>query len=191
MSPRAAVDSVPYALLAGATATEGLDQHLDVVHRVVLLKDSERRIDLRAEVEHDAEGRPVRLSGIGVDVTEKMAAEDVIRDSEARLSDANRMLQAVLDATPVRYFWKDLDLRYLGCNTNFAKDAGFDSPSRLLGKDDFAMGWRDQSELYRADDRAVIESVASAHGFAPPPITVVQHVDLYRLLAAADARRAA
>jgi hypothetical protein len=35
--------------------------------------------------------------------------------------------------------------------------------------------------------RAVIEGVAAARGFAPPPITVVQDVDLYRLLAAGDA----
>jgi hypothetical protein len=35
--------------------------------------------------------------------------------------------------------------------------------------------------------RAIIEGVAAAGGFAPPPINVVQHVDLYRLLAAADA----
>lgn len=35
--------------------------------------------------------------------------------------------------------------------------------------------------------RAVVEGVAAARGFAAPPITVVQHIDLYRLLAAADA----
>ncbi len=35
--------------------------------------------------------------------------------------------------------------------------------------------------------RAVIEGVAAAHGFEPPPVTVVQSVDLYRLLRAADA----
>ena len=35
--------------------------------------------------------------------------------------------------------------------------------------------------------RAVIEGAARARGFAPPPITVVQAVDLYRLLGAADA----
>ena len=35
--------------------------------------------------------------------------------------------------------------------------------------------------------RAVIEGVARARGFAPPPIVVVRDVDLYRLLAAADA----
>ncbi len=35
--------------------------------------------------------------------------------------------------------------------------------------------------------RAIIENMAEARSFAPPPITVVQDVDLYRLLAAADA----
>lgn len=35
--------------------------------------------------------------------------------------------------------------------------------------------------------RAVIEGAAASRGFAPPPVTVVRHVDLYRLLAAADA----
>jgi PAS domain S-box-containing protein len=151
------------AIIARAQDPESID---DVVHRVVLLKDGERRIDLRGEVERDLEGRPVRLFGIGVDVTDKLIAEKAISDS-----DANRMLQAVLDATPVRFFWKDLDLRYLGCNTNFAKDAGFDSPSQLLGRDDFAMGWRDQAELYRADDRAVIESGESKLNYEEPQTT--------------------
>ena len=35
--------------------------------------------------------------------------------------------------------------------------------------------------------RAIIEGAATAGGFAPPPITIVQSIDLYRLLAAADA----
>ena len=35
--------------------------------------------------------------------------------------------------------------------------------------------------------RAIIEGVASAGGFVAPPITVVQRIDLYRLLSAADA----
>ncbi|HVL53745.1 MAG TPA: hypothetical protein VM344_05740 [Vitreimonas sp.] len=35
--------------------------------------------------------------------------------------------------------------------------------------------------------RAVIEGMAASGGFEPPPITVIQAVDLYRLLAAADA----
>jgi len=160
--------SVVDAIIARA---QDWDAVADVVHRVVLLMGDQRRVDLRGEVERDAEGRPIRLFGIGIDVTDRLAAEDAIRDSEARLSDANRMLSAVLDATPVRFFWKNLELRYLGCNTSFAKDAGFDEPSRLIGQDDFAMGWRDQAELYRSDDRAVIESGESKLNYEEPQTT--------------------
>jgi two-component system cell cycle sensor histidine kinase/response regulator CckA len=160
----AAVD----AAIARARETGVLD---DLVQRIALLGGDERRINLRGEVERDAEGHPVRLFGVCIDVTDVLNTEDAIRESEARLGDANRMLHAVLDATPVRVFWKDLDLRYLGCNTNFAKDAGFDSPSQLLGRDDFAMGWLDQAELYRADDRAVIESGESKLNYEEPQTT--------------------
>lgn len=34
---------------------------------------------------------------------------------------------------------------------------------------------------------ALIQGLAKARGFTPPPVTVVQHIDLYRLLHAADA----
>jgi hypothetical protein len=43
------------------------------------------------------------------------------------------------------------------------------------------------SEKDEGPYRTVIEGAAAAGGFAPPPVTVVQTVDLYRLLAAADA----
>ncbi len=43
------------------------------------------------------------------------------------------------------------------------------------------------SEKDEGPYRAIIEGLAAAGGFAPPPVTVVQTIDLYRLLAAADA----
>ena len=43
------------------------------------------------------------------------------------------------------------------------------------------------SERDEGPYRRIVEGLAVAGGFAPPPITVVRDVDLYRLLAAADA----
>lgn len=74
------------------------------------------------------------------------------------LKATNALLRSVVENIPARIFWKDRDLRYLGCNTLFAKDAGRTSPDELTGKTDFEMAWKDQAELYRADDRAVMES---------------------------------
>ena len=57
---------------------------------------------------------------------------------------------------PVRIFWKDLNLTYLGCNSLFARDAGRQLPTDLIGKNDYCMGWREQADLYRQDDQEVI-----------------------------------
>ena len=85
-------------------------------------------------------------------------ARDELLDSENKLEQTNRMLHLVMDAIPVRVFWKDKDLTYLGCNRMFAMDAGFTSPRQVVGKDDYAMGWKDQAEVYREDDLKVIQS---------------------------------
>ncbi len=71
---------------------------------------------------------------------------------------ARQILEGILNSIQVRVFWKDRNFRYLGCNTPFARDAGFEKPEDLIGKDDYAMGWCEQADLYRSDDRAVIES---------------------------------
>jgi PAS domain S-box-containing protein len=68
------------------------------------------------------------------------------------------MLGEIINALPARVFWKDKNLVYLGCNTVFARDAGFADPKDMIGKNDTAMVWREQAEAYRRDDRQVIES---------------------------------
>lgn len=85
------------------------------------------------------------------DKTEHKKAEEELRASQ-------QLLEGIINSISVRVFWKDKDLRYLGCNQVFAQDAGFTHPSDLIGKNDFQMGWRDQAELYRSGDRQVMES---------------------------------
>ena len=99
----------------------------------------------------DDQGEPMRMAGSHTDITARRAADDALRASQS-------MVEAILDAIPVRLFWKDLDLKYLGCNAAFASDAGFDDPRDLIGKDDFSMGWHGVADRYREDDLAVIAS---------------------------------
>ncbi|MDD5058296.1 MAG: MASE3 domain-containing protein [Sideroxydans sp.] len=90
---------------------------------------------------------------------------------EELLNSSYRLLQSVVEHAPLRVFWKDSELRYLGCNTAFARDAGMSHPDELIGKDDFGMGWREQAELYRADDKRVMESGMPKLGFEEPQTT--------------------
>jgi PAS domain S-box-containing protein len=105
------------------------------------------------------------VGGIGLDITERRHAEEMLRQKNSQLQEAvaelersRNMLHLIIESIPVRVFWKDKDLRFLGCNSLFARDAGFQDPRELLGKDDFAVVWREQGELYRKDDRQVMES---------------------------------
>lgn len=78
------------------------------------------------------------------------------------------MFQLVLDHLPQTVFWKDRDLVYLGCNERFARDALLPSPADVVGKTDYDMPWVAQADLYRGDDRQVIESGKAKLNFEEP-----------------------
>ena len=102
----------------------------------------------------DADGEIVHFIAIKQDITERKRAEQALHES-------HQFIEVILEAMPVRVFWKDMALNFLGCNALFARDAGFADPQELIGKDDFQMVWHDQAELYRSDDRQVIQSGTS------------------------------
>lgn len=87
------------------------------------------------------------------------------KHAETSILSAKLLLQSVIDTAPVRIFWKDADLNYLGCNIAFAQDAGFATTSEIIGNSDFEMVWREHAHLYRADDRQVLESGKPKLGF--------------------------
>ena len=78
--------------------------------------------------------------------------------TEEALRSSQQLIEGIINAIPVRVFWKDKNLVYLGCNAAFARDAGFADPKDIIGKDDYQLAWRAQADLYRDDDRQVIES---------------------------------
>lgn len=68
------------------------------------------------------------------------------------------LLMQVLDALPVRIFWKDRESRYLGCNALFARDAGVEDRREFVGKSDFYFFHPDQAKGFRDDDADVMYS---------------------------------
>ena len=142
-----------------------LDRMIGRYENEWLTKDGRRRLfDWRNTVLRDADGAPSHVVAIGDDITERRAAE-----TEARQQ--TELLRLIIDTAPMRVFWKDRNLTYLGCNPAFARDAGLTSPADLLGKDDYAMGWAEQADLYRADDRLVMESGQPRLHFEEPQTT--------------------
>lgn len=101
-------------------------------------------------------------------VEELKIAEASHKTAEEDLYQSRQMLQLVLDTIPQRVFWKDRNFSYLGCNRPFANDGGIDDPDLIIGKNDFELGWKEVAQLYRDDDKRVMETDTPKLNFEEP-----------------------
>jgi PAS domain S-box-containing protein len=132
-------------------------------------KDGQKRtVQITTSLLQSTDGQGHVLALID-DVTERHQAEAARRESE-------KMLRLVLDTIPVRVFWKDRDLRYLGCNRMVAADSGLDSPEQVVGRTDYDFSWAAQAKTYQADDRQVMASGRPKLNYEEPLSTHDGHV---------------
>jgi len=110
---------------------------------------------------YDEEGELLIAASIARDITALKEAKDEVEENQ-------KLLQKIIDAIPMRIFWKDTELNFLGCNLVFVQDGGLETPDQIIGKNDFDMAWADYAEQYRADDKAVLESGRSRLNYEEP-----------------------
>jgi PAS domain S-box-containing protein len=103
------------------------------------------------------------LLGISHDVTKRKQAEEELFNSQ-------QMLRTVLDNIPQRVFWKDRNSVFLGCNKPLAQDCGYFDPNEIVGKTDYETASAATAELYRADDRRVMETGQPKLNYEEPQI---------------------
>jgi len=147
------VQSVFNQLMAGEVAP--VEYHENTIFSKT---GEERLIAFHNSILKDKNDNITGILFSGEDITERKQAADAIMV-------ANDLRESIIEHAPVRVFWKDIESRYLGCNSLFARDAGLEHPDELIGKTDLDMGWKDQAEAYRADDRQVMESGVPKLGF--------------------------
>jgi two-component system, NtrC family, sensor kinase len=119
---------------------------------------------------YNASGRAFAVGGIATDITDhKQKEKQLVRSQaeyEARLQEQTielqetaALLQQVIDALPEFIFWKDKNSVFLGCNQNFARGAGYQSPQDLVGKTDQDVPWKHKDAAwYRETDLKVINT---------------------------------
>jgi putative nucleotidyltransferase with HDIG domain/PAS domain S-box-containing protein len=69
------------------------------------------------------------------------------------------LLDHIVESFQIRTLWKDKDSRIIDCNQAFAEDAGYKSPSEIIGKTELDLPWtKDEAHYHLETDRAVINS---------------------------------
>lgn len=131
----------------------------------LLCKDGRKvEVSMNATAVCDGHGVALHSRTALRDISERKRSEEIIINS-------NKLLHTIINNAPMRIFWKDINLRYLGCNQLFAEDAGVGCADELIGKDDYQVAWKEQAELYRVDDLRVIESGIPKLSYEEPQTT--------------------
>ncbi|MEM8807090.1 MAG: GAF domain-containing protein [Cyanobacteria bacterium P01_G01_bin.38] len=85
--------------------------------------------------------------------------ENTVRRKGAPVHQTAEFMQLVLDNIPQYIFWKDRNSEYLGCNHRWAKMAGIDDPSKVVGTTDDDLPWTQaQKDWYLECDRRVMDT---------------------------------
>ncbi|MCW6036539.1 PAS domain-containing protein [Spirulina subsalsa FACHB-351] len=126
--------------------------------RIFLPDGKIRHLKIYGVVVRDEAGHPLTMTGVNVDISEQHAALVQRERAEQDLRASQQFLQTVLDTVPLAVFWKDCALHYQGCNGQFARTLGADSPEQVVGKTDFDLYTEAEALRYRRLDQQVIES---------------------------------
>jgi PAS domain S-box-containing protein len=94
------------------------------------------------------EGKVVKVQGIFQDITERKQIEEALQKAHAELeakvqertaalSQANALLQALMDTMPDQIYFKDLQCRFIRNSRSQASLLGLSDPIQVVGKTDF------------------------------------------------------
>ncbi len=108
-------------------------------------------VQIKSRPVYNSKGTLVKVVGTMLDITKQHQLEQRIRQE-------SNLIKSIINTVPVRIFWKDTQLRFMGCNKLFAEDAGFKSEREIIGKTDLNMVWKDLADHYRANDLEVMTS---------------------------------
>src|SRR3978361_972870 len=135
-------------------ALKDRDQDYSATYRIVRPSDGQTRwIDVIAKIERDGDGRALRLVGAHIDVTERMLAQEKLRESEERF-------RLIADSAPVPIWVTKLDRTRSFANQAYVDFVGLPF-EQAIGFD-----WR---TVLHPDDvqRVVQESVAGEASLKP------------------------
>ena len=87
------------------------------------------------------------------------------KEYQEAIHSSNNMLHNIIESVPQYIFWKDLNLVYLGCNSNYAKFIGFIDPMDIINKKDkdVLTNKENVSKLHEQELKVINSNIAEYH----------------------------
>ncbi len=146
-----AIDSEDRPRIASALRRSLAGDHdCDVEYRVRRPDGLLHWIEAKGRCVCDLDGRPQRMVGVAIDITERRRAEEQIRKTSTEL-------QGILDNSPALIYLKDPDGRYVFVNRRWTELFHIAS-EKIQGKTDFELFPQEAACQFVANDQSVVES---------------------------------
>src|ERR1700757_1400402 len=134
-----------------AQAVERLAEY-DGEFRVVWPKDGSVRIlRARSKVICDNQGKPVLVTGVSWDVSERSQMENA-------LARERFLLKTLMDTLPDHIYFKDTESRFIAVNRATAALFGFEDPTDVLGKTDADLFAREHAQAALRDEQEILRT---------------------------------
>ena len=100
---------------------------LNSEYRIILPSGQERRIVAYGDTSYDAQGKPIRMIGICVDITDRLRADAAMRASEEKY-------RALVESTDTGYLIVDGQGRVIDANREYVRLTGHSELAEILGR---------------------------------------------------------
>ena len=139
---------------------------LDIEFRIVRPDGALRTIYVRGEPTCNDSGRPLRLAGVVLDITER-------KQIETALANEQQMLRTFIDTVPDVLYAKDRESRFMLVNAAAVTQMGAATMEDMIGKTDVDFHPSEYAAEYRARECALLATGAISHVEEPviDPVT--------------------
>lgn len=125
------------------------NSRIEVDYRIAQQDGTVRYVLTRVDVDRDPDGKPVRLLGVSIDVSERRRMQEALQESK-------QLLQAILDNSFTAIFARDREGRYTYCNQQLLRQYNL-AEEQILGHTDVERFPPDQAALHQANDEEVLQ----------------------------------
>jgi PAS domain S-box-containing protein len=129
----------------------GRDTFLENFETEIRCADGTKKIIVwNTRGQRDTKGAITSYIAIGRDVTAQKSAE-------LRAGESSRFLATMIDTLPIPVFFKDVNGKYLGCNTPFEEYIGI-KRDQLTGKTAYDIAPKELADRYTVADRQILDN---------------------------------